>query len=168
MRRLYYLFKNVNAAKPISDDLHQIGIDDEHLHFMSRESDKLADMHVHSASVVDETGSGRTSIVGLAVGVVSMLLMAHFSLAHVYGGVLPVMGYLIAAVAGGTLGWWFGAFIGMFKKNHHLEGVFDKDHDDGTLLMIDVFDDEEESRATQMMNARHAEATLSRVDKNYH
>ena len=167
MKRLYYLFRGTNAAKSISRDLTEVGIDSGQLHFLSNDQAALQSAHVHRTSVFEERDIPHRgtwgAIVGLGIGVLfSSSLMATELGSHMSWVVFIALSALFT-----FFGAWVGGFVGISTDNHHIARFHHALEEGDTLLMVDTYNTDQESRLKQVMHTKHLEASYEGEEDNF-
>ena len=64
-------------------------------------------------------------------------------------------------------GAWAGGFIGISNDNHHISRFHDALEEGDTLLMVDAYDESEETQLKQLMHTRHMEASYEGEEENF-
>ncbi len=138
MKRLFYATKNLDDAESISDEVHQLGIDDHHFYVVARDASGIQTHHLHGSRGLEETSilaaKKRASFFGM---IAMMLFGSSISLAIDAIGqnifyVLMTFGiiFLIAR---------FLASIACASFDEYFLGVFDDHMDNGeAIIVIDV------------------------------
>jgi hypothetical protein len=169
MKCLYYLAPSLKSTHDISDDLHEVGIDDFFVHVISRDESGLKKQHIHSSNYLETLDLIRDGLIGAAVGflvgLVGVWLLQYF---QPFGENVHVPGfvyYFIVAVA--TLfGAWEGGLVGVATENKKLERFHD-DLDAGKYLILIYALNEKEGAVRRMMGERHPEAEFVAVDSHF-
>ena len=128
MKCLYYLAPTLKSTHDISDDLHEVGINDYFLHVVSRDESGLKQQHIHSSNYLETLDLIRDGMIGAIVGFLAGLLgvwaLQYFEPFGPNVQVPPFVYYLIVAVA--TLfGAWEGGLIGVASENKKLSRFHD-------------------------------------------
>ena len=55
MKRLFYATRNLDDAEQISDEVHSLGVDDEHLYVLSNDKEGIRSNHLHGSCDIDST-----------------------------------------------------------------------------------------------------------------
>lgn len=138
MKRLFYTTDNLNEAKTISDEIHDIGIDDHHFYVVSRDEQGLNQNHLHGAKTVDQahvldtkTRANYFGVVAMALVIVGMLMAFELTLVNLAIMIVAgVITYGFIKFASSTIG---NSFDDYFK------GVLDDHLDNGeAVVVIDV------------------------------
>ena len=64
MKCLYYLAPTLESTHGISDDLHEVGINDYFLHVISRDESGLKQQHIHSSNYLETLDVVRDGFIG--------------------------------------------------------------------------------------------------------
>jgi hypothetical protein len=169
MKCLYYLAPSLKSTHDISDDLHEVGIDDFFLHVISRDESGLKKQHIHSSNYLETLDLVRDGLIGAAfgfvVGLVGVWLLQYFQPFGPNVTVPSFVYYLIVAVA--TLfGAWEGGLVGVAKENKKLQRFHD-DLEAGKYLILIYALKEKEDAVRRMMAERHPEAEFVAVDSHF-
>ena len=169
MKCLYYLAPTLKSTHDISDDLHEVGINDYFLHVVSRDESGLKQQHIHSSNYLETLDLIRDGLIGAVVGFLAGLLgvwaLQHFQPLGPNVHVPSFVYYLIVAVA--TLfGAWEGGLIGVASENKKLARFHD-DLEAGKYLILIYALKEKEDAVRRMMGQRHPEAEFVAVDSHF-
>lgn len=169
MKCLYYLAPTLESTHDISDDLHEVGINDYFLHVVSRDESGLKQQHIHSSNYLETLDLIRDGLIGAIVGFLAGLLgvwaLQHFAPFGPDIHVPAFVYYAIVAVA--TLfGAWEGGLIGVAAENKKLSRFHD-DLEAGKYLILIYALKTKEDTVRAMMRERHPEAELVAVDSHY-
>ena len=82
MKCLYYVAPELESTSQVSDDLHDVGIDDFFVHVIAKDESGLAKRHIHSANYLETLDVVRDGFMGAALGlfagVVGCVLLDQF------------------------------------------------------------------------------------------
>ena len=128
MKCLYYLAPTLKSTHDISDDLHEVGIDDFFLHVISRDESGLKKQHIHSSNYLETLDLIRDgligAVIGFLVGLVGVWLLQYFAPfgpnVHV-----PAFVYYLIVAAATLFGAWEGGLVGVATENKKLERFHD-------------------------------------------
>lgn len=138
MKRLFYTTDDLNEAKTISDEIHDIGIDDDHFYVVSRDEEGLDQNHLHGAKTLDQAHvldtKTRAHYFGMAAMVLAIIVMiVAFDLSLVN---------LVLTAAVGAIVYGLIKFLSQKVGNFfdaYLKGVLDDHLDNGeAVVVIDV------------------------------
>jgi hypothetical protein len=169
MKCLYYLAPSLKSTHDISDDLHEVGINDFFLHVISRDESGLKKQHIHSSNYLETLDLIRDGLIGAVIGflagLIGVWLLQYFQPFGANVHVPAFVYYLIVAVA--TLfGAWEGGLVGVATENKKLERFHD-DLEAGKYLMLIYALKEKEEAVRRMMDQRHPEAEFVAVDSHF-
>lgn len=167
MKRLYYCFRGTEPARPISDDLHALGVNDGQLHFMSKDVAALEQQHLHRTSVFQERDIGHSGFYGAFFGAAVGMVFCSYLMLSSLSGHLTLFGLAFVLALFTFFGGWVGGIIGISKENHHIERFHDALEKGETILMLDTFSPEEEEKIKSLMSTKHGEASYAGEDAEY-
>jgi hypothetical protein len=169
MKCLYYLAPTLKSTHDISDDLHEVGINDYFLHVVSRDESGLREQHIHSSNYLETLDLIRDGLIGGVLGFLAGLLGA-WALEHFapFGPNVEVPSWVYYAIVGvATLfGAWEGGLIGVASENKKLARFHD-DIEAGKYLILIYALKTKEDTVRAMMSERHPEAELVAVDTHF-
>jgi len=167
MKCLYYLSPNLDTSKKVSDDLHNIGIEDWYLHIISKDESGLSQKHIHSSNYLETLDLVRGTSVGAAIGaIVGIVLAIIMFVAKPFGPEVPTFVYFIIIAFVALFGTWEGGLYGIDTENKKLS----KFHDDivaGKDLILIYAARDQESAIKAMMSEKHTESELVAVDTHF-
>jgi len=169
MKCLYYLAPSLKSTQDISDDLHEVGIDDFFLHVIARDESGLKKQHIHSSNYLETLDLVRDGLIGAVIGflagLIGVWLLQYYQPFGPNVHVPAFVYYLIVAVA--TLfGAWEGGLVGVATGNKKLERFHD-DLDAGKYLILIYTLRTKEDAVRAMMGERHPEAEFVAVDRHF-
>jgi hypothetical protein len=169
MKCLYYLAPTLKSTHDISDDLHEVGINDYFLHVVCRDESGLRKQHIHSSNYLETLDLIRDGLIGGVVGFLAGLLGA-WALEYFapFGPNVEVPSWVYYAIVGvATLfGAWEGGLIGVASENKKLARFHD-DIEAGKYLILIYALKTKEDTVRAMMSERHPEAELVAVDTHF-
>lgn len=167
MKCMYYLAPTLPSARRISDDLHEVGINDFYVHVVAKDESGLRQQQIHSANYLETLDVIRDGFVGAGIGfVVGLIGIGLIEYYDPFGTQVPMFVYAIL-VAGATLfGAWEGGLTGVATENQKIRRFHDEIEAGKFLLLVYVRKAQEEA-VRSMMRERHPEATLSAVDTHF-
>jgi hypothetical protein len=169
MKCLYFLAPTLATTQQVSDDLHEVGIEDFYLHVISRDESGLKKQHIHSSNYLETLDVIRDGLIGAALGFLAGLagvaLLMYFEPFEPHAQV-PTFVYAILVGVATLFGAWEGGLTGIATENKKLARF----HDDivaGKYLVLVYVRKHLESTVTRMMQERHPEAELVAVDTHF-
>jgi len=110
MKCMYYLAPTLVSTHQVSDDLHEVGIDDWYIHVISKDEAGLKNEKIHSSNWFETTDLLRIGFIGANLGfIVGVLIAGGLLLFEPFGPNVPKIAYIfMVAVATG-----FGAVAGV-------------------------------------------------------
>jgi hypothetical protein len=169
MKCLYYLAPTLKSTHDISEDLHEVGVQDFFLHVICKDELGLRQQHIHSSNYLETLDLIRDGVIGAVVGFVAgaigVWLLQRF---QPFGPDVHVPAFVYyAIVAAATLfGAWEGGLIGVAAENKKLAAFHDDIEAGKYLILIYALKTKEEA-VRNMMRERHAEAELVAVDSHF-
>jgi len=169
MKCLYYLAPTLKSTHDISEDLHEVGINDYFVHVVSRDESGLKQQHIHSSNYLETLDLIRDGLIGAVIGFLAGLLgvwaLQYFD---PFGPNIRVPAFVYyAIVATATLfGAWEGGLIGVAAENKKLARFHD-DLEAGKYLILIYALKTKEDTVQAMMRERHPEAELVAVDSHF-
>ena len=169
MKCLYYLAPTLKSTQDISEDLHQVGVNDYFLHVVSRDESGLKQQHIHSSNYLETLDLIRDgligAVVGFLVGLAGVWALQHF---EPFGPNIHVPAWVYyAIVAVATLfGAWEGGLIGVASENRKLARFHD-DLEGGKYLILIYARKDQESVVRHTMSKRHPEAEFAGIDSHF-
>lgn len=167
VKRLYYIFHGVGHARRISDDLHQAGLRDRQLHFLSRDQGSLQLANIPAASRIQERDLQRSGIYGSLIGLGVGILFAFYLTATKAGGHLGPGMFLLVCGIFTFFGTWTGGIVGISIESQQFSRFHDALDQGDTLLMLDTYTPQQESQVRDVMYSRHLEASFEGEDRQY-
>jgi len=156
MRRLYYLFPDVDHCNQIVNELLLERISINHMHVLAREDISIGNLP--EASIFQKFDLRHSFLVGIVAGLflgVGIGIAFHSYLEIPYGGLM-----IITTIIGVILGAWAATMIGMSTPNVEVK-PFEKDIEKGKiLLMVDVHKAQVD-HIERMVEKLHPEAQFS-------
>jgi hypothetical protein len=164
---LYYTAPTLDSARRISDDLHEVGIQDFFLHVIARDAAGLDQRHIPAGNYLETLDLVRDGLIGSAIGFCAGLLgAALLKVFAPFGPHLPNIVYFAAIAAATLFGAWEGGLTGIASENKKL-AKFHDDLEAGRCLILIYALQEQEAAVVGMMRVRHPEAQLAAVDRHF-
>lgn len=168
MKRLYYLTDTLNSVSQISDDLHNNGVTDWHIHVLSKDEAGLYHRHVHSAHMFQQNDVIHSGELGAILGG-TISLLTVFVLHNVLPFIsepVPPMILLFVAVVLTLFGAWSGGLVGAMRENYKVAQFHDDIEQGKYLIMVDVLKPQEQ-KVRQQLRQYHPEALLAAIGSSW-
>lgn len=167
MKCLYYTAPTLDSARRVSDDLHEVGIQDFFLHVIAKDAAGLEQRHIPAGNYLETLDLVRDGLIGSAIGFCAGLLgVALLKVFAPFGPHLPNIVYFAAIAAATLFGAWEGGLTGIASENKKL-AKFHDDLEAGRCLILIYALREQEAAVVGMMRVRHPEAQLAAVDRHF-
>lgn len=167
MKCIYYLSPTLKSTHQISDDLHDIGIDDWFLHIHSKDESGLVKEHLHSSNYLETLDFIREGMIGAAIGFVAGLAFAGIAaVTEPFGTAIPIVGYAAIVFLLTCFGAWVGGLTGVARENKKIAN-FHQDIVAGKYLILIYAKENQIDSIRQMMSSKHPEAALAAVDAHF-
>jgi len=164
---LYYTAPTLDSARRVSDDLHEVGIQDFFLHVIAKDAAGLEQRHIPAGNYLETLDLVRDGLIGSAIGFCAGLLgVALLKVFAPFGPHLPNIVYFAAIAAATLFGAWEGGLTGIASENKKL-AKFHDDLEAGRCLILIYALREQEAAVVGMMRVRHPEAQLAAVDRHF-
>ena len=95
MKCMYYLAPSLVSTNQISDDLHDVGVDDWHIHVVSKDEAGLKNEKIHSSNWFETTDLLRSGFIGANVGFILGVLVAGGLLIFAQGSAIAPFIYTL-------------------------------------------------------------------------
>jgi len=167
MKCVYYLSPTLKSTQQISDDLHEIGVNDWFLHIVSKNESELSKEKLHSSNYIETLDVIRGGLIGASMGFTAGLIAAFLAMAvEPFGPDMHWFGYVAIVFVLSCFGAWVGGLTGIASENKKLAN-FRAEIDAGKYLILIYAKKQQEEKIKQMMAAEHAEAELAAVDGSF-
>jgi len=164
---LYYTAPTLDSARRVSDDLHEVRIQDFFLHVIAKDAAGLEQRHIPAGNYLETLDLVRDGLIGSAIGFCAGLLgAALLKVFAPFGPHLPNIVYFAAIAAATLFGAWEGGLTGIASENKKL-AKFHDDLEAGRCLILIYALREQEAAVVGMMRVRHPEAQLAAVDRHF-
>jgi len=164
---MYYLAPSLVSTQKISEDLHDVGIDDWLLHVVSRDEAGLKKERIHSSNWLETTNLLRDGFIGANFGfIVGAVAAGSVMLFEPFGPNVPAVVFIFMVVVATLFGAWVGGLIGMDSENRKLRR-FHEDIEAGKYLVLIYARKGLGAKIEQMMSERHPEARHVATDKHF-
>lgn len=166
MKCMYYLAPNLVSAHQISDDLHDVGIDEWHVHVISKDEAGLKKQKLHSSNWLETRDLLRDGFIGANFGLIAGVIAAGaMMLFEPFGPNVPVVAYFFLVAVATLFGAWVGGLVGIDSENNKLKRFHD-DIEAGKHLLLIYARKGEGERVKEMMRERHPESRHVATDRN--
>ena len=167
MKCLYYLAPTLKDTHQISDDLHDVGVNDWFLHVVSKDEAGLKKQKLHSSNYLETLDLIRDGFIGANIGfilgVIGAGLMMYF---QPFGPEMPKFVYLIILALATLFGAWEGGLFGVASDNQKLKR-WQEQIESGQYLVLIYARKGQGETIKQMMSARHAEVEHVATDQSF-
>lgn len=166
MKCLYYLSPSLDSTEQISNDLHDVGVEDFFVHVIAKDESGLKKRQIHSSNYLETLDIVRDGFIGAAIGFVSGLL--GVMLLERFGPFpnIPGVVYVALAAVATLFGAWVGGLVGVEKENKKLARFHD-DIEAGKYLVLIYARKGQGQKIQDMMADKHPEAVLAGEDTHF-
>src|SRR5262245_56257696 len=154
MKCLYYVAPELESTSKVSEDLHDVGLDDFFVHVIAKDESGLKKRHIHTSNYIETLDFIRQGFIGAAIGLFAgiggCVLLDDF-------GPFPSVPWLVVVLlcfVATLFGDWDGGLIAVEKESKKLERFHD-DIEAGKFLILIYAPNELESTIRHMMSRRH-------------
>lgn len=167
MKCMYYLTPSLVSTHQVSDDLHDVGIDDWHVHVISKDEAGLKNEKLHSSNWLETKDLLRDGFIGANIGfIIGVLAAGGMMLFKPFGPNVPGIAYFFLVVVATLFGAWVGGLTGMDSENHKLKRFHDE-IEAGKYLILIYARKGMGDKVKQMMRARHPESRHVATDRHF-
>ena len=166
MKCLYYVAPELESTSKVSEDLHDVGLDDFFVHVIAKDESGLKKRHIHSSNYIETLDFVREGFIGAAIGLFAGVVGCVLLDALGPFPNIPWYVFVLLCFVATLFGAWEGGLIGVEKENKKLERFHD-DIEAGKFLILIYAPKELESTIRHMMTRRHPEAELAGVDSHF-
>jgi hypothetical protein len=165
MKCLYFLSPDLVSTKKVSDDLHDVGIDDWFIHIISKDDAGLHREKLHSSNWLETRDLLRDGFIGANLGfIVGVIAAGLLMIFEPFGPELPNYIYGIVIAFATCFGAWEGGLFGIATQNKKIRRFSDA-IDDGQFLVLIYAKKGQGEMVKQMMRQRHPEARHVATDR---
>jgi hypothetical protein len=169
MKCIYFLSSTLKCTQDVSDDLHEVGVEDFYLHVISRDECGLKKQHIHSSNYLETLDIVRDGLIGavlgLLAGMIGVWLLMYFKpLGPDFE--IPTLVYALLVGAATLFGAWEGGLTGIATENNKLK-KFHEDIAAGKYLILVYVRKHQETAVRKLMAERHADCELVGVDSHF-
>jgi len=167
MKCMYYLAPSLVSTRQVSDDLHEVGIEDWHVHVISKDETGLKKDKLHSSNWLETKDLLRNGFIGANIGfIVGVLLAGGLMLFKPFGPNFPVIANFFLVVVATLFGAWVGGLTGMDSENQKLKRFHD-DIEAGKYLILIYAPKGMGEKIKEMMRDRHPESRHAATDRHF-
>ncbi len=167
MKTNYYLSPTLKSTQQISDDLHEVGINDWFIHVVSKNEAGLKKERIHSSNYLETLDLVRNSAIGALIGfIIGVFAAGAFMYFKPFGSNMPEFVYLIVILLFTLFGTWEGGLAGVASENRKL-AKFNHDLEQGKYLILIYVWKGQEQAVKDVMARKHPEAELVATDIQY-
>lgn len=153
MRRLYFVFPDINTARTVVDELLLKRVTDQQIHMVAKDGARLDDLP--EASLMQKSDFIPAVERGLAYGGVTGILAGIAAVTFPPAGLALGGGAILAAsLAGAGIGAWLSGMIGVSVANSRIQQFEKAINAGGILMMVDV-PKERMAEINQLVNGQH-------------
>jgi hypothetical protein len=167
MKCMYYLAPSLVSTHQISDDLHDVGVDDWHVHVVSKDEAGLKNEKIHSSNWLETTDLLRDGFIGANVGfILGVLVAGGLLLMTPFGPDIPTVAYFFMVAVSTGFGAWVGGLTGIDSENQKLRR-FQTAIEEGQYLILIYARKGQGEKVKIMMRERHSEARHAATDRHF-
>lgn len=167
MKCLYFLSPDLVSTRRISDDLHDVGIDDWFIHVISKDEAGLKKERIHSSNWLETKDLLRDGFIGANIGfilgVIGAGLMMYFK---PFGPDMSGIVYVLIIAFATCFGAWEGGLFGVATESRKLARFHDE-VESGKYLILIYAQKGKGELVKQMMAERHPEAVHVATDRHF-
>ena len=167
MKCMYYLAPSLVSTHQISADLHDVGVDDWHVHVVSKDEAGLKNEKIHSSNWLETTDLLRDGFIGANVGfILGVLVAGGLLLITPFGPNIPTVAYFFMVAVSTGFGAWVGGLTGIDSENQKLRR-FHTAIEEGQYLILIYARKGQGEKVKKMMSERHSEARHAATDRHF-
>ena len=167
MKCMYYIAPNLVSTNQISEDLHDVGVDDWHVHVISKDEAGLKNEKIHSSNWFETTDLLRDGFIGANVGfILGVLVAGGLMLFAPFGPDIPKIAFIFMVAVTTGFGAWVGGLTGIDSDNQKLRR-FQSAIDEGKYLILIYARKGKGEKIKQMMRERHPESRHAATDRQF-
>jgi len=164
---MYYLAPSLVSTHQISDDIQEVGVDEWHLHVISKDEAGLKNEKLHSSNWLETRDLLRQGFIGANIGFITGVLIAGvLLLLKPFGPHFPSVAYFFIVIVATLFGAWVGGLTGMDSENQKLKR-FHNDIEAGKYLILIYARKGQGEKIKDMMQERHPEARHAATDRHF-
>ncbi len=167
MKCMYYLAPSLVSTHQVSKDLHDVDIDDWHVHVISKDEAGLKNEKIHSSNWLETTDLLRDGFIGANAGfILGVLVAGGLLLFSPFGPNIPTIAYFFMVAVATGFGAWVGGLTGIDSENQKLRGFHSAIEEGNYLILIYARKGQGEA-IKKMMRERHSEARHVATDRHF-
>jgi len=167
MKCMYYLAPSLVSTQQISEDLHEVGVDDWHVHVISKDEAGLKNEKLHSSNWLETTDLLRAGFIGANAGfILGVLVAGSLLLFKPFEADIPVVAYFFMVAVATGFGAWVGGLTGIDSENQKLRRFHTAIEEGNYLILIYARKGMGEKIKT-MMGDRHPESRHAATDRQF-
>lgn len=167
MKCMYYIAPNLVSTNQISEDLHDVGIDDWNVHVISKDEAGLKNEKIQSSNWLETTDLLRDGFIGANVGfILGVLAAGGLMLFAPFGPDIPKIAFLFMVAVTTGFGAWVGGLTGIDSDNQKLRR-FQSAINDGKYLILIYARKGMGEKIKDMMRERHPESRHAATDRQF-
>jgi len=167
MKCMYYLAPSLVSTQKISEDLHDVGIDDWLLHVVSKDEAGLKKVKIHSSNWLETTDLLRDGFIGANFGFIAGVIAAGgLMMFEPFGPGIPGVVFFFLVVVATLFGAWVGGLTGMDSENRKLRR-FHEEIEAGEYLILIYARKGLGVKIKEMMKERHPESRHVATDRHF-
>ena len=167
MKCMYYLAPSLVSTHQISEDLHEVDVDDWHVHVISKDEAGLKNEKIHSSNWLETTDLLRDGFIGANVGfILGVLVAGGLLLIAPFGSDIPIVAYFFMVAVSTGFGAWVGGLTGIDSENQKLRR-FHSAIEDGKYLILIYARKGQGEKIKSMMRSKHPESDHVATDRHF-
>lgn len=167
MKCLYFLSNNIDITHKISDDLHDVGVNDWFVHIISKDDTEVKKHKLHSGNYIEQLDLMRDGIIGAVVGfLVGISTVGYLVYDNTFPPEVPGITYYFIVIVLTMFGAWEGGLTGVASESKKLS-AFRKDLDAGKYLILVYARVHQEETINAMMRRKHPGTRLVGCDSGF-
>ena len=167
MKCMYYLAPSLVSTNQISDDLHDVEIDDWYVHVISKDEAGLKNEKIHSSNWLETTDLLRDGFIGANIGFITGVLLAGgLLLFDPFGPNFPSIAYFFMVAVATGFGAWVGGLTGFDSENQKIRR-FHNTIEEGQYLVLIYAHKGQGEKIKDMMGERHPESRHVATDRHF-
>lgn len=167
MKCLYYLTSSIDTTCSISDDIHEVGVNDWFLHIISKDHVGIKKHRLHSGNYIEQLDIMRDGIVGAFIGFfLGLITIAVIIFNEYFPPEVPDISYFFIVILLTLFCCWEGGLAGIANQNKKLSEF----HDDlkaGKYLILIYAHATKEEAIISMMTTKHPSIHLAGSDSSF-